>query len=252
MNRYKGFNINNIWVIGLAAITICFLSGPSAFAQEPARLLLMNGKYLDVISLDDTSRVDITYRFDKNFYRRENAQIKAARKLGEPYRPGQSYTAVGEYPVLWTDGTALRSDIFSATPPSGPEKVYYFYDEPLGNYLTEPQMRAFVMGERDARYAVRGRGWFYAGLAAGFGGGYALQGSVFTLAIPPLFALAAKIPIVKIKPEAIIDPQYRDDMDYASGYESVARSRYFIQGLKGSAIGAFLGLLTYSVVEANN
>lgn len=252
LRRFNQLKMKGYARILSLAICLFLLMISQAIAQVTTRLLLMNGKYIDIIELNDTSRTDLTYSFDKNFYKRERAALKEAADAGKAYNPNQSSEFLDKFPRLWVEGSADRGDVFSATPAEGPEKIYYFYDEPLGNYLLENEMRSFIIGERDARYAVKGKGWFYGGMAVGFGAGYALQGSVFTVAVPPVFALAAKIPVVKIKREAILDPTYIGDPNYAAGYESVARSKYFIQGLKGSAIGAFLGLLTYSFVEANN
>lgn len=235
-----------------AAISILLnLSPAGLLAQEPVQLLLMNGKRLEVYQLDDSTYVPLQYSFDKNFFKKERINLKAARKEDKFLTPDFSTQKAESIPVVLKKGGIDREEVFSATYPSGREKVYYFYDEPLGNYLQESEMRAFVYGERDARMAKTGKGWFYAGLATGAITGYALKTSVFSLAVPPLFALTAKIPTVHIKERYISDKAYQYNENYASGFESVTRSKNTIEALKGSAIGTVLGIIVYSIVDNN-
>ncbi|NEN23323.1 hypothetical protein G3O08_07405 [Cryomorpha ignava] len=220
-------------------------------AQKPAELLFMNGKRLEVYDLNDTSYVPLQYKYDKNFFKKERMNIKAARKQGVLFNPNFSTPKAEAIPIVLKNGGIDREDVFSVTYPSGDEKVYYFFDEPMGNYLREDQMRAFVYGERDARNAVTGKGWFYGGLATGAITGYALKTSVVSLAVPPLFALTAKIPTIHIKERYIADKAYQYNEDYASGFESFARSKNTIEALKGSAIGTVLGIIAYSIIDNN-
>lgn len=250
--KFKALNVNVLNLVLVWVLTLLLSPISLVNAQETTRLLLMNGKYLDVIDFDDSTRTDLVYKYDRNFYKRQRSSLKAARKSGQSFHPDSIVTSYQKFSAIWTQGAVDRMEVFSAKPNSSPEKVFYYYDEPAGNYLTEAEMRAFVIGERDARFGVRGKGWFYGGLVLGFGAGYALQGSIFTIAVPPVLALGAKIPIVKIKHEHVLDARYHGDPNYAAGYESVARSRYFLETLKGSALGAFLGLAVYSIVQANN
>jgi hypothetical protein len=108
-----------------------------------------------------------------------------------------------------------------------------------------------VTGSRDARVAISGKGWFYAGLGVGAVASYATRQSILALAIPPVFALSAKIPTIKISKKAISDPVYYGDMDYAAGFERTARSKNVREGLKGSAIGTIIGLVAYTLIDNN-
>ena len=220
-------------------------------AQLPAELLFMNGKRLEVYELNDSLYIPLQYKYDKNFYKKERINLKAARKQGILLTRDFSTPKAEALPVVLRNGGADREDVFSVTYPSGEEKVYYFFDEPLGNYLNEDQMRSFVYGERDARNAITGKGWFYAGLATGTITGYALKTSVVSLAVPPIFALSAKIPTVHIKERYIADKAYRYNEDYALGFESFARSKNTIEALKGSALGTVLGIIAYSIIDNN-
>lgn len=235
----------------ILALLLTFFSVQHVLAQQPARLLLMNGKYLEVYHLDDSSYVPLQYQYDANYYKKARINLKAARKQGVFYTPAFSTPKADALPVVLKKGAMDRDEVFSVQYPSGGEKVFYYYDEPLGNYLSEDQMRAFVYGERDARNFHRGNGWFYSGLAVGLAAGYGLQNSILSLAVPPIFALTAKIPTIRIKDAYIADKSYKYNEDYASGFESYARSRNTLQALKGSAIGTLLGIVAYSIVDNN-
>ena len=230
---------------------IFFLISVSAFGQQPAELLLMNGKRLEVFQLDDSTYVPLQYDFDKNFFKKERLNLKAARKQKMLYTGDFSTPKAQSIPVVMKAGSMDRDDVFSVKYPSGREKVYYFYDEPLGNSLQENEMRAYVYGERDARAALSGKAWFYSGLAVGIISGYALKTSVLSLAVPPVFALAANIPIIHIKERYIADRTYQYNENYALGFERYARGKNTIQALKGSAIGIALGIVAYAIIDNN-
>ncbi|MGB6035160.1 MAG: hypothetical protein WBG42_02745, partial [Cryomorphaceae bacterium] len=181
----------------------------SVQAQEKGQLLLMNGKLIEVENLNDTSFTNLQYVFDKNQFKRQQIDLRAARKQKKPYRLGFESEKGLEMPVVLREGAMDREAVFSFQPAVGEERVYYFYDEPLGNEISVEEMRAFVIGERDARFGVTGNAWLYGGMAVGLITGYAARGSVLALAVPPLVALTARIPVVKIKEESIQDSKYK-------------------------------------------
>ena len=230
---------------------ICFLFSVQACAQQPAELLLINGKRLEVYQLNDTAYVPLQYNFDKNFFKKERINQKAARKKDILFTGDFSTKKAESIPVVMKAGSLDREDVFSVTYPSGIEKVYYAYDEPLGNVFQENEMRAYVYGERDARAALSGKVWFYSGLAIGAVSGYALKTSVVSFAVPPVFALAANIPIIHIKERYIADKSYQYNENYARGFERYARGKNTIEALKGSAIGTVLGIIAYSIIDNN-
>lgn len=230
---------------------ICFLISAHVSAQQPAELLLINGKRLEVYRLNDSTYVPLQYNFDKNFFKKERINIKAARKQKTLYTAAFSTPKADSIPVVMKAGSLDREDVFSVTYPNGKEKVYYAYDEPMGNVFQEDEMRGYVYGERDARFALSGKGWFYSGLAVGAISGYVLKTSVVSLAVPPVFALAANIPIIHIKERYIADKSYRYNENYALGFERLARRKNTIQALKGSAIGTVLGIVAYAIINNN-
>lgn len=220
-------------------------------AQEKGELLLMNGKLIEIENLNDTSFTNLQYRFDKNQFKRHQIDLRSARKQNIPYTPDFESQKGKEVPIVLREGAIDREAVFSYLSSTGVERVYYFYDEPLGNEISVEEIRAFVIGERDARFGVTGNAWFYGGMAVGLFTGYAARGSVLALAVPPLVALTARIPVVKIKEEHIQDSKYKYNEDYAAGYETYSRSKYTRKALLGSAIGTAIGLLTYTVVDNN-
>lgn len=219
-------------------------------AQEKGELLLMNGKLIQVENLNDTSFTNLQYRLDRNQFKRKQIDLRSARKQNKNDRNFQSQKGL-EVPIVLRDGAMDRDAVFSFQPMAGKERVYYFYDEPLGNVASVEEMRAFVVGERDARFGVTGNAWLYGGMAVGLMTGYAARGSILALAVPPLVALTARIPVVRIKEKNIQDLSYKFNDDYAAGYETYARSKYARKALLGSAIGTAIGLLTYAIVDNN-
>lgn len=246
-------------------LLLCFMKGfwfvlmvlfaAPALAQQPSVIQLMNGKRLEVYRIDDSTQVNITYVYDKNFFKKERINIKTFRN--DPDQEGNAFSSdystpkADEIPIVKREGSVARDEVFSIIKPDGTEELVYFYDEPLGNYMTEEEMRAFVYGERDARYGVTAKGWFYAGMGVGLAGGYLLETSVWSLAIPPVFMLSTKIPVVKINDDHISDKSYRYNENYALGYESHKRSKSAIEALKGGAVGTVLGILAFIVVDNN-
>lgn len=233
----------------LIAILICIVE---ISAQESARILLMNGKVMDVIQLDDSTQTVLTYQYDKNYFKRERINLRAARKLEVMYTPDFTSAKGNEVPIVLREGKMERDEVFAIQDSTGYEKVLYSFDEPAGNYLTQEQMRAYVVGEKDARFGVRGQFWFYTGLATGAISGYAFRSSLYALAYPPLFALTAQIPTVHIKDNHISDATYLYNEDYARGYASYSRSKYTREALKGSVLGTIIGIVAYAIVDNNN
>lgn len=242
--------VNNFIVTGGLTAILWLGSAMALFAQDNgAEVLFLNGKRLLVQDVNDSTYIPIQYNFDKNYFKKERINLKEARKLGVLYTSDFTSPRANEIPVVLTSGYADRDDVFSITYPTGKEILYYVYDEPRGNILEQEEMRAYVYGLRDARVALTGKGWFYSGLLVGGIAGYGLKTSVFTLAVPPIFALSAKIPVIHIKERYIADKKYQYNPHYALGFEKHARSRNAIEALKGSAIGAVVGIVAYAIID---
>ena len=220
-------------------------------AQQAVKLYYLNGKVLEVYNLDDSTQVPVSFQFDKNYFKKERLRIKEARKLGVLYSAELTSSEGNDIPIVLKDGNADRSDLYAAEDSLGKMKFYYFQDDLNGNDFSVEQMGFYVLGERDARYGVSGKAWFYSGLAVAGVSGYLLESSVWSLAVPPLFALTTKIPVISIKEEHISDQAMIGNEYYALGYEKQARSKNAIQALKGSALGTLLGIATFLIVDNN-
>lgn len=204
-----------------------------------------------MLHFDDSTKTVFTYQFDKNYFKRERINLRAARKQDVFFTPDFRTAKGDSVPVVLRSGQMARDQLFSATSYGKSEKVYYALDEPNGDFSTESEMRAFVIGQKDARYGVRGRFWLMSGFALGAISGYAMKSSLYALVVPPMFALSAQIPVIKIKESHISDHAYFQNEDYAAGYAAHARSRYTRQALKGSVLGMLVGIVTYAIVDNN-
>lgn len=142
-----------------------------------------------------------------------------------------------------------RSEIFSVTRESGTENVYYQPDPVLGEDLTEEEMRIYVTGAKDARNAYNPL-WTAVGgvLFAGVISYLSQGGLILTIAPPIVYMLIQFIPYIKIKEETMSNLNYQYNDLYASGYESVARSKKVLAGLKGGVLGSIIGFVTYLII----
>jgi hypothetical protein len=232
-------------------LSFVFIAFSAKSQESPSRLLLMNGREMDVYNFNDTSYTDLRFSYDKNFFRRERMHINQRRKAGKYFDTSIRSSRADALPVVLKGGKLDRLEVLTIKDAQGNEKLLYFYDPDIGNDMTPDAARAFVLGERDARVAKKGMGWFYGGLGAGFVGGYAARGSIWAVAVPPILSLSAMIPTVSIPERAIHDISYQYNDDYAAGFESRARSRNIRQALKGSVIGTVLGLVVFAIVDNN-
>lgn len=232
-------------------LLICILASNGISAQEQYKLLLMNGQEIPVFDFNDTSFTHLQFTFDKNHIKRERLHIKERRKANEYFNTNVRSEKADDAPIVMREGRRSRNEVFAVRHPNGTEKVYYYFSEEDGNYLSEPEVRSFIAGQGDARIAVAGKGWLWAGLGIGAATGYAARGSLLALAVPPLFALSTKIPVVQIPAPKISNLSYQHDPDYAAGFETQVRSRNIRQALKGSAMGTVLGLIAFAIVDNN-
>ncbi len=235
----------------ICLLLIAFLTGKAqetVDSNATGKILLMTGNEIGVFDFDDSTASDLRYLYDQNQFRRRKVRLRQARK-SKNYFDAPMTDKAERVPIDLGRGATVLEDAFSFTAANGETRYYFEPDTTLGYSLEE--MEAYVFGARDARYTITGRGWFWAGMGTGIVAGYLLETSVFSLAVPPLFALSARIPIIHIKPEYISNPRFQYNPDYATGFDSQARSRNTIQALKGSAIGTALGILAFIIVDNN-
>jgi hypothetical protein len=146
------------------------------------------------------------------------------------------------------DRSMHKSEIFSLIQ-NGEEEVLYAPDPILGDDLSVQEMRIFIAGERDARKYYDARPTFWVGFGASMAGAIFASGALLaTLTLPVLYPLAQLIPVIKIKEKYISDPNHRYNEVYAAGFESVARSKKVLGGLKGAFLGALTGVLIVAII----
>ena len=142
-----------------------------------------------------------------------------------------------------------RSDVFSIQKEGQEEEIFYAKDEFIGDELSVQEMRLYIAGEQDALAGYDPRPTQYVGLLVGMGAGvYSQGGIILPLAVPVGYTLLQTLPTIKIREETIQDPNHKFNEIYASGYESVARSKKILGGLKGSAVGVAAGMVFYALI----
>jgi hypothetical protein len=168
-----------------------------------------------------------------------NGQIVEAKVLG------QSSLEV-RYQVRKKDRLIERTEptdgVFSVTDSLGHEKVWYFMDSVFGNELTIPQMRRYLVGERDARAGYRPLVPMLGGFLLGAGAVMALDLEVNSLILPPAYAALMAWPRVNVTRGSIRDPGNEGDPYYAMGYSASARPKRVVRCLLSTTLGVGVGL----------
>ena len=140
-----------------------------------------------------------------------------------------------------------KSEVFSVLFKGG-EWLLYAQDLVLGDDYTVEEMRVFLAGAHDAINHYNAKPTALAGVAFGSAGPIVGAGGlILTIAPVIAYALFQMAPIIQIK--GVSNPDYIDNEIYALGYESVARSKKIVGGLKGSAVGAAIGVIVYFIFK---
>jgi len=141
-----------------------------------------------------------------------------------------------------------KSEVFAIVA-GGVEEVIYAPDPILGDDFSVQEMRIFIAGERDARQYFSTMATFWTGTGtAGIAAVLAQGAFLATLAVPIIYPIIQLLPYIKIKEKYISDPNHRYNEIYATGFESVARGKKVVAGLKGAAIGAVVGAIIIAII----
>lgn len=174
-----------------------------------------------------------------------NGQVLEGRVLGQS-------TLEIRYQVSKKDRLIERSEptesVFSVTDSLGKEKVWYFMDTVFGNDLSIPQMRRYLVGERDARNSYKPWGPMIGGFLVSAGAVIAMDLEVNSLIIPPAYAGLMAWPRVNVTRGSISDPGMEGDPYYAMGYSAAGRPKRVIKSLIASALGVGVGLFVRQVI----
>jgi hypothetical protein len=199
----------------LIIISVWIVSSLSAFAQDT--IITMSGLEIPC-KIIDKEDFELRYEFTK-----KNGKLK--------------------------ERGLHKSEIFALVI-DGNEEVIYAPDPILGDDFSVQEMRIFIAGEQDARkyFSTMATFWVGAG-TAGLAAILAQGAFLATLAVPILYPIVQLLPYIKIKEKYISDPNHRYNEIYASGFESVARGKKVVAGLKGAAIGAVIGAIVIAIIS---
>jgi hypothetical protein len=242
-----------LYFLNLLSITV--------FAQY--KIQLMNGKQINIVSFDDSLFTTINFKYDKNYIKNieieaGNFQLKSDllnRKEKDSEFSQDKYDLVLKNktkplkPIVLTESSIDKEEVFSLTDSNGKEKLFYFYEENIGNYYQVDEMRMFINGEKDARKYYKAKTAFWGGVGFGAVGSYVSGLGVATIATPVVWTLGTLIPTLKIKGKWISDVKYKQHESYKAGFEKTARTKNILRGLLGSTIGMVSGALIYGLIN---
>jgi hypothetical protein len=137
--------------------------------------------------------------------------------------------------------------VYSVKYKNGVESVFYKQDTLFGNYYTAQEVKYFLQGERDATRSFRCPVWTTGAFVAGFGAG--ITGSIFSFAVPFIYAGSTTFFRIKIKPGTVSDPTYLKYDTYLLGYEKEARKRRIFRALIWGGIGMVGGIATNQIIN---
>lgn len=161
-------------------------------------------------------------------------------------------------------GTVEHYRVFSIIDADGQETMYYEQDSMAGYVFTENEMRAYIIGERDAKLSYKPTLTLLGGIGLGVGtvlfdtyrtkadtedgqthGFFQAEPSIMPIVVPLVFTIAAGIPRVKVRLGGVSHTQYITDEYYLLGYEKKGRSKRVFRAFGGSISGVAAGFISY-------
>lgn len=142
------------------------------------------------------------------------------------------------------DMTIEGDRIFSIKFNNGSEKIYYYQDTLIGNYLSLEEAKFFILGEQDAEKYYHPKTTFAGGVLVGAASG--CLGSLLSFVPPFAYAAGVAIPKIKIK-NGVTNPEYLKQDSYIMGYERVAKRKRTLGALYGGLIGLAAGFTAYGL-----
>lgn len=131
------------------------------------------------------------------------------------------------------------------------DTILYKYDTLEGNFLSEPDMKLFVYGERDAHRTYSSKFSNTIGFAFGSTAGYFMHKdqNFFYISTPLVYTLGTLIFPTRVKQRKIKDLQYIKEDEYLRGHERVARAKRTQNALLSTLIGLGVGFTTSLIVN---
>lgn len=219
----------------ITPLVILFLISPylSGFCQSKTDVVnLMNGQVLNG-TLRDTANGKVYFDL--------NLKGKIKKKEFEYYRV-YSYQKVDQ-----------------------PECILYRKDTTIGNYLSQPEMKYYFMGERDALKKYNPWGIKITACLLTYGlsladtyskdtlsgkfikGFFNSEPGLVSIVAPFAITALAGFPAVQIRIDKVSDKNLLNEQPYIDGFEKVARSKKVFGALKFSFIGGALGIASYFI-----
>lgn len=155
-----------------------------------------------------------------------------------------------------------RYRIYSTTDSLNKETVLYLQDSTVGNFMTQPEMKLFIDGERDALKNFRARGFNTTGFLFGLGislidtyrkqdgepffnGFFRSEPGILHFASPFVYPIIAGLPPVTIRINDVTDRNNLLQEPYLEGFERVGKQKRRFGGLAFSAAGSAAGIVLY-------
>lgn len=247
----------------VSILIVLLITGLCQQAWAQYTFEMMNGRLLEVFHYNDSSFVDIRFRYDRNSMKNErirlyNEELRfkiAGQRSGELSKQELDQLVERKSKRLKSpkikEEFTLRSDVFAIHDAQGDKKLLYEYAPEIGNDFRVDEMQEYIIGQRDARLRFQSKRSFWGGVAFGAVGGFAWQNSVFSVTTPLLWAGIVALPTIHIKSHYMSDPNMQSQ-PYMAGFTKVARTRNMVKGLQGSLIGTVAGALIYAIVANNS
>lgn len=189
----------------------------SFYLKGQETLLLLNGKQYSGVTLD-TAGLRINF---------------------DIYRPGKKVKHKSFY----------RDQVFSITNESGAEHVFYYPDKFFVNEYSVENMRLDISGRIDGRNGFKTKWVYPVGIATGFLAGFFSKGSALSALVPIAYIGVVQIPIVKIQPKSISNPDFIGNEYYAGGYDQSARMKRTKHAIISGFAGLIAGIFIYGVTN---
>lgn len=161
-----------------------------------------------------------------------------------------------------------RYRIYSTIDSSNKETILYIRDSTVGNFMTQPEMKLFIDGERDAYKNFKTRGSNVTGFifALGvsltdtykrqdttslfasklfFNGFFRDEPSIVHFIPPFIYPILAGLPSISIRISDVTEKNNLLQQPYLEGFERVGKQKRRFGGLAYSAMGSAAGICLY-------
>ena len=157
--------------------------------------------------------------------------------------------------------------VFSLTDKNNSSKVYYKQDSHRNNFLSQNQMKMYVLGEQDAVSQFKRGPYFLLGLGFGFAvslmdtyefkdvsckGYFSDSPSIISIATPFVSSIVIGFPNKKVRKTYVSNHDYLQSKSYKRGFNYVKNYRKTTSAFLGGLTGVFSVLVVTFVHNKNN